>query len=259
MIPDLSSFDYIAVSTSAGKDSQAMLDLVVEAATAAGVRDRVLAIHADLGPAEWEGTGALAAEHAAHYGVPLVTVRRDQDLLAQVTVRGMWPSPKQRYCTSDHKRDQIQKHYTQLAAQARRRLVRILECVGLRAQESSGRAKRPALARNDRASNSRREVVTWLPIHAWTVEDVWARIRQAGTRPHPAYLLGMPRLSCVFCIFAGEAALLLAGYHNRKLLDVYVAVEEKTGHTFKQGLSLRAIRDKLDTGYFPPPATDWRM
>lgn len=32
-------------------------------------------MHADLGDNEWPGTGELAAEHAAHYGLPFETVR----------------------------------------------------------------------------------------------------------------------------------------------------------------------------------------
>ena len=62
-------------SSSASKDLQASL----EAARAADVLDRVLVVHAELGDNEWPGTGALATEHAAHYGLPFKTVRREYD------------------------------------------------------------------------------------------------------------------------------------------------------------------------------------
>ncbi|MGW4720902.1 hypothetical protein ACWEO7_39165, partial [Nocardia sp. NPDC004260] len=65
--PDLTSYDHIVISISGGKDSQSTLDVVVEAARAAGVTDRITAVHADLGRAEWPGTAALAAEHARNY------------------------------------------------------------------------------------------------------------------------------------------------------------------------------------------------
>ncbi|HEX5567937.1 MAG TPA: hypothetical protein VFY14_13595, partial [Streptomyces sp.] len=67
-VPDLTEFDVILVASSAGKDSQAMLDYVAELARAAGVEDRVTVLHNDLGEVEWPGVAELAAEQAAHYG-----------------------------------------------------------------------------------------------------------------------------------------------------------------------------------------------
>jgi 3'-phosphoadenosine 5'-phosphosulfate sulfotransferase (PAPS reductase)/FAD synthetase len=110
-------------------------------------------------------------------------------------------------------------------------------------------------------TNGRRIVHTYLPIHGWSVEEVWARIEQAGTRAHPAYSLGMPRLSCCFCIYSprARAALMLAGQHNRVLLDRYVEVEEKVGFTFQAGLSLKSVRDALDRGEESGPVRSWEM
>ena len=51
----------------------------------------------------------------------------------------------------------------------------------------------------------------WLPLHDWSVDQVWGRIRASGVPHHPAYELGMPRLSCCFCIFSPRSALLLVG------------------------------------------------
>jgi hypothetical protein len=90
-------------------------------------------------------------------------------------------------------------------------------------------------------------------------EDVWNRIAQAGTRTHRAYSLGMPRLSCVFCVFATRAALMLAGTHNRPLLDRYCDVEERTGFAFRKGLPLVEIRAALDRGEEPGEVRSWEM
>lgn len=73
---DLRNYDVIAVSTSGGKDSQAMLDYLVELADAQGVRDRMVAIHADLGRVEWEDAREVAASQVAHYGIPFIVVSR---------------------------------------------------------------------------------------------------------------------------------------------------------------------------------------
>lgn len=105
--PDLTSYDIILVNTSAGKDSQVMLDVVVNLATAQGVRERLVAVHCDLGRVEWQGTAALAKRQADHYGIRFEIVKRNKgDLLTHIEERGMFPSNTARYCTSDHKRAQ---------------------------------------------------------------------------------------------------------------------------------------------------------
>jgi 3'-phosphoadenosine 5'-phosphosulfate sulfotransferase (PAPS reductase)/FAD synthetase len=266
---DLRTYDWIVLNSSAGKDSQAMLDLVVEMATAQGVRDRLVAVHCDLGRVEWPGTRELAEEQARHYGLRFEVVSRPQgDLLTHVEQRGMWPSSAARYCTSDHKRGQVDKVFTALADETRLRFphrtaikpVRILNCMGIRAQESPARAKRaPFVALDRRASNGRRSVSQWLPIFDWTVEQVWERIRRSGVRHHPAYDLGMPRLSCCFCIFAPKAALVLAGKHNPELLAEYVRVEQKIGHKFRINLSLVEVQREAQETAQCAPVEDWAM
>ncbi len=264
-LPDLAAFDRIMISSSAGKDSQAMLDRVVELADAAGVpRGHLVVVHADLGDMEWPGVVDLVREHAEHYGLRLVVQKAvNGDLLDRVRRRGKWPSPAMRWCTSDLKRGPCARTLTTLAREVResgvRRPVRILSCMGMRAEESNGRAKLEPYARDDRQTNGRRQVWRWLPIHDWKVGEVWDRIRAAGTRHHPAYDLGMPRLSCRFCIFAPRSALLLAGEHNRELLDCYVDVEREVGHRFRQDLSLEEVRQALRDGERAGAVRDWEM
>lgn len=263
MTPDFSSYDWIVVNSSAGKDSQAMLDRVVELVPAE-LRARIVVVHADLGRVEWKGTRELAEEQAKHYGARFEVVQRTQnDLLDHVRARGMWPSSTARYCTSEHKRGPISTLFTRLAKEkqwgVRGEQIRILNCLGMRAQESSARAKLCQFENDKRNTNGRRLVDRWLPIFAWKADDVWARIKQSGVRHHWAYDLGMPRLSCAFCIFAPEAALVLAGKYNPALLDEYIAVENETGHTFRANLSLKAIKVKVERGTPVEPVKDWTM
>jgi 3'-phosphoadenosine 5'-phosphosulfate sulfotransferase (PAPS reductase)/FAD synthetase len=258
---DLSTWDVIVFNTSAGKDSQAMMDYIVEIAKAQGVMNRVIAIHADLGRVEWNGTRELAEEQCAHYGIKLHVVRREKgDLLQQIEEREMFPDSQNRYCTSDQKRDQICKVFTKIVAELNLgRQVRILNCMGLRAEESAMRAKKPGMIVDARNTNAKREVTTWLPIHHWTVAQVWARIKLSGVRHHPAYDLGMPRLSCVFCVFAPKAALMIAGKANPELLAEYVRVEKKIGHTFRNGFRLEEIQEAIARGEQPGAITTWNM
>lgn len=264
MIPDLTQFRWVLLNSSAGKDSQAMIDYVVELADRSKVsRSRLVVVHAELGRVEWPGTRELAEEQATHYGLEFLTARRRQgDLLQHILQRGMFPSPATRWCTSDHKRTPISTLLTRLTARAwpeGLRPVRILNCLGLRAQESPARARRRPLERDARVSNGKRLVDVWLPLHDWTVEQVWARIHASGVRHHPAYDLGMPRLSCCFCIFAPRSALLLAGKHNPELLAEYVAVERRIGHRFRLELSLAEVQQALARGEEPDGVSDWTM
>jgi 3'-phosphoadenosine 5'-phosphosulfate sulfotransferase (PAPS reductase)/FAD synthetase len=242
-IPDLASFDLILVNTSAGKDSQAMLDYLVELADGAGCRSRLVAVHCDLGRVEWQGTAELAEEQAAHYGVRFEKVSRPQgDLLTQIEARGMFPSSTARYCTSDQKTGQVKVLITRLVKELEHlgRPVRILNCLGLRAQESPARAKKVALG-PDSASNSKRDITRWLPIFDWTTEQVWTRIRRSGVRHHWAYDEGMPRLSCCFCVLASRSSLVRAAQLNPELAQEYRAVEVRIGHTIQSGTSMADI------------------
>ncbi len=151
---NLAWYDYIVVNSSAGKDSQALLDWVVRLAELAGVRDRVVVVHCDI-EEEWPGTRELAEEHAHHYGVRFEVVRRKQGGLLQhvldrhaksqavgKTDTPPWPSSEQRYCTSDLKRGPVSTLFTRLARERELgRPVRILNCLGMRAGESCVREK----------------------------------------------------------------------------------------------------------------------
>jgi 3'-phosphoadenosine 5'-phosphosulfate sulfotransferase (PAPS reductase)/FAD synthetase len=264
LIPSLKGYHWVVINSSAGKDSQCMLDFVVEQCEMAKVsRQRLVVVHADLGRVEWPGTRELAEAQARHYGLEFVAVSRPQgDLLDHIEQRGMFPSPSARFCTSDMKRGPVMTVFTRLANRSRQegvRVCRILSCMGMRAQESPARAKSPSFSRNGMASNGRREVDDWLPLHSWNVEDVWSRIEASGVRHHPAYDLGMPRLSCCFCIFSPRRALLLAGKHNPELLAQYVEVERKIEHRFRLELPLAEIQQALEKGEEPGPIHDWVM
>ena len=233
-----------------------MLDYLVELADAQGVsRDRFVVVHCDLGRVEWEGTAELAAEQAAHYGLRFEIVRRDLgDLLDQVESRhatnvskgkdiAPWPSSQARWCTSDQKTAQVLKLITRLTDELAHlgRQVRILNCLGIRAEESAARAKKAAWEKDPKACNGKRDVDRWLPIFAWTEEQVWDRIWASGVRWHDAYDKGMSRLSCAFCVLASKGDLIIAAQHNQGLAQEYLAVEVKVGKRFTNDLSMADI------------------
>jgi len=246
---NLHNYDVIVINTSGGKDSQTMMKVVCDLAELQDLdTSRLVAVHADLGRVEWVGTADLAERQAEAHGIEFRKISRQRgDLLDQVRQRRMWPSSTTRFCTSDQKRDQVKKILVQL--QRERKVqgapFRILNCMGLRAQESPARAKKESFTRNSRASTQSRIVDDWLPILEWTEEQVWSSIKESGVEYHQAYDLGMPRLSCVFCIFAPKAALALAGKHNRELMREYADVEREIGHTFRKDLSIAELEREV--------------
>lgn len=262
-LEELAAYDLILVNSSAGKDSMASLEVIATEAARQGVLDRVVVGHADLGRAEWAGTRELAREQAERYGLRFFVVTASgPDLLERVERRGMWPSPQQRWCTSDLKRGPLRRLMTQLVGEHRERYgerrVRLLNVMGMRAQESPARAKRDALRVDSSASNGRREVSDFLPLHEWSVEEVWERVHASRIADliHPAYEAGMPRLSCRFCILAPKSALVLSARLNPELAQEYLRVEEATGHRFRMDCSIAEVIEAARTGE-PVPAGSW--
>lgn len=253
--PDLKNFDVILVNSSAGKDSQAMLDVVAELASESGVTDRVTVLHCALGHVEWPGTAELAREQAEHYGLRYEERHREQGLLLDQirerhrklrsrgdTTTPAWPSSAARYCTSDQKRAPGRRLVTQLVKElGLGRRARVLYCLGLRAEESSGRAKKRAMYVDESASSGVREVTVWHPILGWSATEVWDRIRTSGVRYHWAYDQGMKRLSCSFCVLASREDLECATRLRPDLAREYVELEAELGHTFKADLSMAEI------------------
>ena len=326
--PDLNSYDYILINSSAGKDSQAMLTRMVELAERVNYpKERLIVVHADLGRVEWDGTVELAKRQADHYNLRFEKVSRDEDLLSQVETRFItlsknakglaevvagskltnptweqllelgqstiqsfvtdsgtkkklwdiirakgsptkkdpnrhkrvaelstipWPSSSARYCTSDHKTSQVSKFVTRLHEEfGRDRPLKILNTLGIRAQESSVRSKKKGFAPKSAyqtkgtKTKGQRSVDEWFPIFGWPEERVWDVIHDSKLEYHRAYDLGMSRLSCAFCVFAPQHALVTAARHNPKLFEQYLAVERKVGHAFQHEKPLSTVARAL--------------
>lgn len=209
------------VNHSGGKDSQAMFHFIHQHVPAA----QIVVVHAILPKVEWEGV----EEHvrATTLGFPVHTCQSRRDLLQMIRERGMFPSPSQRQCTSDLKRGPIEKTIRAISKATGNKL--IVNCMGMRAQESSNRAKLETFKLSARNSKAGRIWYEWLPIHEWLIEEVFSMIAAVGQQPHWAYAAGMTRLSCCFCIMASKADLTTAARLNPKLYREYVELERSTG------------------------------
>ncbi|WP_256357224.1 phosphoadenosine phosphosulfate reductase family protein [Pseudomonas sp. PDM26] len=216
---------------SGGKDSQVQLIRLLERVPAS----QLLVVHASLGAMEWPGAMELARDQAADAALPFIVAKASKTLLEMVERRfesrpevPSWPSASTRQCTSDLKRGPIQREVRRYAKA--NGFKSIVNCLGLRAQESPGRAKRAAFSRMG-ISNSVHTWFEWLPIHDMSATEVFDAIAVAGQKPHYAYALGNDRLSCVFCIMASKTDLRNGRTERPELFEQYVELEQRTGYT----------------------------
>lgn len=212
------------VNHSGGKDSQAMMIKVRELVPA----DQILVIHAHLPGVEWAGTWEHVLETTEGYEVR--HCQAGKSFFDMVRRRQMFPSPTYRQCTSDLKRAPIEKtirHYIKENGLSGL----VVNCMGLRAEESTSRAKQQVFKFNARNSKAGREWYDWLPIHGMLIDEVFQTIADAGEQPHWAYEAGMSRLSCCFCIMSSKADLMTAARLNPELYAQYVALEQEVNHT----------------------------
>jgi 3'-phosphoadenosine 5'-phosphosulfate sulfotransferase (PAPS reductase)/FAD synthetase len=169
------------VNQSGGKDSTRMLGLIRKE-----VPDSpTFAVMADTGFEHVLPISAtdFARARCAEFGVDLTIVRNQKrTYLEMVEQRGMFPSAQYRQCTSDLKRGPIEKFIRSLPQKI------ILNCMGIRAEESNPRAQLTPLTINRSLSTQQRTVYNWLPIFDLTLWDVLAWHWSNAIRLHPVYI-----------------------------------------------------------------------
>lgn len=200
-------------SISGGKDGDAMVESL-----AANKYHIEGLIHADLGRAEWHESLGQCKKCSMQFYIPLhIATRADgRDMVDHwqarlETLKGtdqpFWSSSEARYCTSDMKRDPINKFLRGEAFDF------VISCEGIRAEESTERAKKIPLEIRTRITSSyytikkqytkknkkgkkvkawrfvrwmtveeaiaaykpgKRLALTWFPIFNMTLPEVWA-------------------------------------------------------------------------------------
>ncbi|AIQ31654.1 hypothetical protein P40081_28605 [Paenibacillus sp. FSL P4-0081] len=230
-------------SHSGGKDSQAMYALLQGFIP----NDQLVVVHADLGEVEWTGVQNHITSNTRH---PVNVVRaikhngEVKTLLGMVEDRGKWPSSSCRQCTSDLKRGPIFKFIRNDLKQRGASIA--VNCMGIRAEESSARAKKQPFQYNVSESCRSRDVYNWMPIFDLTTEQVFQVIGDAGQEPFWAYADGNERLSCVFCIMGSVNDLRHGAICNPDLYRRYVDLEKQIGHTmFMKGKQPISLEDHI--------------
>ncbi|WP_416969420.1 hypothetical protein [Streptomyces sp. 4F14] len=241
--------DVVIIGDSGGKDSGVLVHEVCAQADAAGQLHKVRILHCDLGRTpnghliEWPGALEVARSHAALYDVPF-TVRRSRrwpSLWDRIMSHGNWPGFFARFCTSDLKTAVGRDYVDEVGAGLRLgRPVRAGYALGMRAEESRARSKKPVIEQHRMTAVSLRDVTTWLPVHRLTTDDVWKAHRDYSIPWHPAYE-HVGRLSCRACPLAKREDLIASARLNPGIFAEMAGAEEHLGEPFKKNLTLKQI------------------
>ena len=235
----------VVVSDSGGKDSQAQGILLSRLVP----REQLLFIHATLPGVEWPGTLEQAEGHARAANAEFRVVQAKFGFLEGVERRfakrpdaPSWPDPARRSCTKSFKTGPIESAILSYAKE--RGFTIVVDATGVRALESDQRARQPpwklyegksllAGVSRGKPVGNRRLWLKYLPIHHLTRRDVFRVIAAAGQRPHPAYLAGNERLSCVFCVMGSPEDLRRGAEYNPELYGQYLDTETAVGWKFR--------------------------
>lgn len=257
---------WIVINLSGGKDSGAAARAVTDYLDLRGhPSDRRMAIHADLGRAEWQSTPAVVEAVAKECGLPLHVVRRNAgDMVARWESRweagkrryqnletynliGPWSSASLRFCTSELKAQVIGPYLSRLL-----RGEQIVQVVGIRREESTNRAKTEISKPDHRyakpGNRAGTSMMLWHPLVDWSTAEVFACHRDQNVTLHEAYTAyGSSRLSCAFCIMGSiadmKAAASAAG--NVSLYLHLVALEAESTFSFQPARQLSDVAPRL--------------
>ena len=227
-------------------------------------RDRRIALHADLGRAEWPHTPQQVRDQASALGVPLIVVQRKAgDLVARFEnrwqrgladyadmrlyhLRGPWSSPSLKFCQSELK---IQVMWPEVARRYRGRTV--IQVTGLRREESVARRSTPVAKVDHRfakqGNRAGTRILMWNPGVNMTAAQVFAANERCGIPLSRVYGLGCSRHSCRLCIMGSERDLFIGGMQpeNWDFSLRYVDMEIESTFSFQADRWLADLLDDL--------------
>jgi len=185
-------------------------------------------------------------EQVARFALPLSVVRNpNKTYLQMVERRGMFPSSTTRQCTSDLKRGPIEKFVRALSQKV------IVNCTGIRSEESSQRSKQIPWKANKSLSVAGRSVWDWMPIFDESLGKVLSWHWQTETPLHPVYVPEfhrdgttggyLKRFSCRLCIFATATDLVAIEQNDPEAFELVSSLEQRIGFTMRHGRSLVQI------------------
>lgn len=213
------------INDSAGADSQAMKNFLRRHIPAR----QLLIVHAEMRGVQWDGTMAHIERYSA--GLPIIVARAKRSFWDLVEARGMFPSAQHRQCTSDLKRGPIEREVRRYLEEHPEFNGLVVNCMGLRADESVARSRRDPWSPSKRNSKAGRQWFDWCPIFDWTKAEVFEDIAMHQQQPFWTYRAGMSRCSCVVCVMASQADLKTAARLAPEVVREYIRAERRLNFT----------------------------
>lgn len=291
--PDLNSYDRVIVMLSAGKDSLASLLVLLDRGVP---RDRIILYHQriDGEPGaepflDWPCTDKYIELVGRHFGLPVhfqwrrggfrAELYRENDIpqpvefnhdgrhgfvpvtRAQPNTRRKFPALSadlsRRWCSATLKSDVARRaiaHDPTLQGTLGNPK-RLLLIGGERWEESPARSRYAAFERHPTWSRSR-QADLWRPVIGFSERQVWDIIRRYRLLPHPSYLIGFNRCSCVGCVFNGADHWAMLQKMAPDRFERIAQAEDELGFTIRQGIS---IREQAEQGSLNRMPDDWEQ
>lgn len=280
---------HLIVNVSGGKDSDCMLKLLWQASQRHRWTGDFRVVTCDLGRNEWDFSLPHIRQFVRETTRQAATIlhRPQGDLLEQWWTRYRtlqaegradqvppWSSAAARFCTKAQKEQQVNKFIIQQYPSD----AIIISCIGLRADESPARRNKAdfqAYERSPTAPTKNRLVYRWLPIHQFSLDDVWRTLGwslerlqalqadvQATVQPgdrdgllallahhrfpaNPVYALGNDRCSCQLCVLANQNDIVNGIIWNPEHYRDVVDLEIESGFSFQPKHFLGSLRPDL--------------
>lgn len=254
----------VALSISGGKDSTVLATETNEYLNRIGFTGTRILVHSDLGAIEQHESATICRRLSDHLQIPLHTVLPLRPMLEQwefraesvarrfinletVRISTPWSSSKLRFCTSQLKTTPICSYLKRTFPGKM-----ILNAIGLRRQESAGRAKKQITQENNLLVGKKLGTrgITWNAILDYSLEDVFLAHKRHNFPLHEAYTkFGLSRVSCSFCVLASESDLRasLSDDRNHEAFRRIAQLEIKSTFGFKDGFWLSDLAPHLLT------------
>jgi len=256
---------WVIFNLSGGKDCGAVASRTIRYLDRMGhPREKRFAIHADLGRAEHTFNTEQVEAQAQALGLRLDVVRaKSGDLvdrfenrwklgleayvdLRLYNLRGPWASPSLKFCQSEKKIQVMGPHLARVL-----RGKTIINVVGIRREESTGRAKTPVAKIDTRfakpGNRHGTKMMLWHPGVYMLQDEVFEINRRDRVPLSPIYGLGATRHSCAMCIMGSLNDLAVGAEAHPWLFRHYVEMEASTTFSFQAGRWLADIRPDLLT------------
>lgn len=227
----------LVASISGGKDSAALSLWLTEQGLE---HDRVFM---DTGWEHEETYAYLRGELTRVIG-PIQEIRGPLLMEDLIRKKGMFPSRVRRFCTEELKVKPMIAHLRGLM-DAGHDLVNV---VGIRAEESSSRAKMPEWEWQQGF-----DCEVWRPLIRWTESEVIEIHHRHGLRPNPLYLMGASRVGCWPCIHARKAEIRLIAEKDPHRITRLRVLEADVGTAARARASARGEDLKGGPAWFQAP------